>query len=265
MEKENYRNFDRSEVTQFLFHPRGESGSGSSVENCQEILIPVENDIVIGSRFYLIHPNAPTILFFHGNGEIVEDYDDIAQIYMKMNINFVVFDFRGYGRSSGSPSVTKMLQDAHRLFEYSMKYLKNKGYGGILVLMGRSLGSACALEIVADYSEFIDGLIIESGFAFSIPLLKLIGIDVDRIGLTEKEGIGNNEKVKEFNKPTLIIHAEFDHIIPFSDGQFLFDNSPAADKSLLKIEGANHNDIFGRGIQEYMLSIKNLLERIMNT
>lgn len=264
MEKMNLSTFDRPDVTQFLFHPRREVGSGSTVENCQEKLIPVDGNVVIGSRFYLIHPNAPTVLFFHGNGEIVADYDDIAQIYMKMNINFIVFDFRGYGKSTGSPTVTTMLQDCCQVFDFSVNHLKTIGYSGVLVVMGRSLGSACALEIVSSYSDVVDGLIIESGFAFSIPLLKIIGIDVGRIGLTEEDGIGNSEKIKRFNKPTLIIHAEFDHIIPFSDGQYLFDHSPASDKNLLKIGGANHNDIFGKGIQEYMLSIKKLLERIMH-
>lgn len=55
--------------------------------------------------------NAPTLLFFHGNGEIVEDYDDIAQIYLKLGINFLPVDYRGYGRSTGSPTVTAMMRD----------------------------------------------------------------------------------------------------------------------------------------------------------
>jgi pimeloyl-ACP methyl ester carboxylesterase len=60
----------------------------------------------------------------------------------------------------------------------------------------------------------------------------------------------------------LIIHAEYDHIIPFSDGKALWEASPAADKKLLKIPGANHNDIFLHGIREYFDSIKNLAERV---
>ena len=89
--------------------------------------------------------------------------------------------------------------------------------------MGRSLGSASVLELAAAHSNLIHGLIIESGFAYAAPLLKLLGIDIEALGFKEAHGFGNIDKIKAFAKPTLIIHAEFDHIIPFSDGQALFD------------------------------------------
>jgi pimeloyl-ACP methyl ester carboxylesterase len=69
--------------------------------------------------------------------------------------------------------------------------------------------------------------------------------------LKEEDGFGNLEKIGVYEGPTLIIHAEYDHIIPFSDGEALWEASPAADKTLLQIPGANHNDIFLRGIKEY--------------
>jgi len=50
----------------------------------------------------------------------------------------------------------------------------------------------------------------------------------------------------------LVIHAEHDHIIPFSDGRALFETSMSRDKSMLKIPGANHNDIFAVGLSAYM-------------
>jgi pimeloyl-ACP methyl ester carboxylesterase len=101
--------------------------------------------------------------------------------------------------------------------------------------------------------------VIESGFAFALPLLQLIGIDTTRLGITEEQGFSNFDKIKSFEKPTLIIHAEFDHIIPFSDGKYLFDNSPAKDKNLLMVRGANHNNIFALGLQEYLQSIQGLI------
>ena len=49
-------------------------------------------------------PAAPSILFFHGNGEIVADYDDLGPLYNRMGINFLAADYRGYGRSTGRPT-----------------------------------------------------------------------------------------------------------------------------------------------------------------
>jgi fermentation-respiration switch protein FrsA (DUF1100 family) len=128
--------------------------------------------------------------------------------------------------------------------------------------MGRSLGSASALELVSHYKSSIDALIVESGFAHSGPLLRLLGINVDAMGFKEEAGFGNVDKIREFDRPTLVIHAEFDHIIPFSDGQALYDACPASDKTMLKIPGANHNDIFVRGLSEYMTAVKTLVEKL---
>jgi hypothetical protein len=129
--------------------------------------------------------------------------------------------------------------------------------------MGRSLGSASVLELAAAYPDLIDGLIVESGFAYAAPLLNLLGINIEALGFREAQGFRNIDKMKTFNKPALIIHAEFDHIIPFSDGQALFDACPSADKNFLKISGANHNDIFMRGPKEYLAAIKKLVETVI--
>ncbi len=169
-------------------------------------------------------------------------------------------DYRGYGKSTGTPTVTAMMSDCREIFESVRNWLKEKQYTGSLTVMGRSLGSASALELAAHYKDNIDALIIESGFAYAVPLLQLLGINVKSIGFKEEEGFRNLDKIRKFDKPTLIIHAEYDHIIPFSDGNALYEASPAAEKRLLKIPNANHNDIFFRGLSEYMSAVKTLLE-----
>ncbi len=262
-DKRDYSAFDQPSILQFLFNPRPEMGATKTSDAYQEFLIPVSDGIVIGSRFYAVDKSAPVILFFHGNGEIVEDYDDLASVYERMNVNFFPVDYRGYGKSTGQPSVSTMMSDSHEIFEYVSAFLRNEAYSGPLIVMGRSLGSASALELAENYQDRIDALVIESGFAFALPLLQLIGIDTSRLGISEEQGFSNYEKIENYEKPTLIIHAEFDHIIPFSDGKFLFDNSPAKDKNLLMIPGANHNNIFALGLQEYLQSIQGVIDQIL--
>ncbi len=259
--KTDYSSLDRPEICMFLFHPRSEWGTPFSSESYQEVLIPVENKKAeIGGRFHMTDISAPNILFFHGNGEIVSDYDDSGQMYNRIGINFMAVDYRGYGKSTGSPTVSSMMSDCREIFESVRNWLKEKQYTGSLTVMGRSLGSASALELAANYEDKIDSLIIESGFAYAVPLLQLLGINVKSIGFKEEEGFRNLDKIRKFDKPTLIIHAEYDHIIPFSDGNALYEASPAAEKRLLKIPNANHNDIFFRGLSEYMSAVKTLLE-----
>ncbi|MGA7878002.1 MAG: alpha/beta hydrolase [Desulfoferrobacter sp.] len=259
----DYSQLDKPQILSFVFHPRPEMPFGaSSSSSGHDLLIPTEKDLVIGARFHITDESAPNILFFHGNGEIVGDYDDLGPLYNRKGINFLAVDYRGYGRSTGDPTITGMMRDCHFIFEFSKKWLDQNGYDGPFIVMGRSLGSASALELAAHYGNEIDGLIVESGFAYAIPLLKLLGIDTDRLGIREEQGFRNIDKIRHFDNPTLIIHAEWDHIIPFTDGRALYDACPSAQKTLLKIPQANHNDIFMRGLKEYMAAIKQLTQII---
>jgi hypothetical protein len=154
-----------------------------------------------------------------------------------------------------------MMTDCQSVFQFVRGWLAERGYCGPLVLMGRSLGSASVLDLAASRPDEVDGLIVESGFAYAEPLLRLLGIDPERIGFREESGFRNVDKIRRFAKPTLIIHAEHDHIIPFADAQALFDASGSPDKTLLKIPGANHNDLFLRGMAPYLSAVKSLSER----
>lgn len=260
--KIDYSAFDRPEILLSLFHPRPEPRSFLPPADSEDLVIQVEKDVSLGARFYFAGSEFPTILFFHGNGEIVADYDDIAPLYKEMKINFIPVDYRGYGRSKGSPTITTMIRDSHVIFKYMKDLLKNKGCSETLVIMGRSLGSACALEICSNYKDDFAALIIESGFAYARPLLMLLGVDMNAMGITEQEGFRNIDKIRTFDKPTLIIHAEKDDIISFREGEALYNECPARNKRLVIIPEANHNDILLRGVREYTRAIKELINNI---
>jgi pimeloyl-ACP methyl ester carboxylesterase len=252
-----YPAFDKPEICRVLFYPRREKAGPQGI-GPERLMIPVEKEVTVGGRFHLSGQESPTILFFHGNGEIAADYDDIGAIYRGMRINFLPVDYRGYGLSSGKPTVTAMMRDSHRIFEFVSTWLTGRGFTGPLAVMGRSLGSAPALEIAFHNAERIAGLIIESGFARILPLLSLLGIHDPE--LTEATGPQNLEKIRRVRKPTLVIHAEYDQIIPFAEGKDLYEASGAVEKKLLEIPGADHNNIFFQGMKEYLDAIGTFIE-----
>lgn len=262
----DYSSLDKPEALVLLFHPRREEGekpwAGEPSSAALDMLIPVDEGVVIGARFHMAEKSACNILFFHGNGEIVSDYDDLGPLYNRMSLNFIPVDYRGYGRSTGRPTVTAMMRDCHVIFDFVTGWLEEGGYTGPLILMGRSLGSASVLELAASYAQRIGGLVIESGFAHAGPLLELLGMNLEALGFKEQEGFGNIDKIASFPNPVLIIHAEKDHIIPFSDAQALYNACASHDKTLVKIPGANHNDIFARGLTQYMSAVKSFADRI---
>lgn len=258
----NYAMLDIPEVLQILFHPRTELRPPLHGGAAQDLMFDVDSNARIGARFHSAGKQDPIIFFFHGNGEIASDYDDLAPMFTQMGLNFLVFDYRGYGRSTGHPTVTHMMADCRVLFEKALKTLRDKGFQGRIIVMGRSLGSASALEIASVFEDSIHALVIESGFAYILPLLTLLGLYKAMPGVSEEAGPLNFKKIASIRVPTLVIHAQNDHIIPFSDGQTLFDNSGAKDKTLLEIKGADHNSIFYSGLEEYMRAIFTLANKI---
>lgn len=257
----DYSALDRPDVCMFLFHPRPEIGF-PPLSDTIDIDIEVEPGITVAARFHPHRKTALNLLFFHGNGEIVADYNQMGTIYHQMGVNFLPVDYRGYGKSGGVPTVTTMMGDCHKIFRFVEKWLPDQGYTGPLMVMGRSLGSASALELASHYQDRICGLIIESGFAYAEPLLMLLGVGVHSIGFREENGFRNIDKIRSFKKPTLIIHAEYDQIIRYSEGQALYEACESSQKTLVKIANADHNSIFFHGMNEYMASIQRLVDVI---
>ncbi len=258
---EEYSYLDTPEILSYIFHPRKDTGILKNSLTAKDILIPVEKDINISGRFYMAGSSSPSILFFHGNGEISEDYDDIAHEYNACGINFLSVDFRGYGRSDGKPTVCYMMKDCHTIFNYVTDWLKKQNYSGKLFVMGRSLGSASAIEVACSHEHIISGLIVESGFASMLPLLKFLGADISFLNYKEDEKRENYGKIKKIKKPVLIIHAEEDRLIPFSDGQKLFDLAGSLNKKLVKIKEAGHGDIFFKDMDRYLCAIKDFTDK----
>jgi len=242
-----YPLLDDPKVRRFIFFPRREAFVMFRIPGTRLVSVEVEEGIKIVCRFYITSKDSPSILFFHGNGEIAADYDDIAPHYLSRGINLFVADYRGYGLSGGEPTAEALVSDALAVFETFRELILKEGMSAQLFVMGRSLGSVPAIEIAHRRGEELCGLIIESGFSNTIRLLSYLGIlDLDP-SLEEEEGFGNGEKIRRIQIPTLIIHAERDTLIPISEAEELYRNSQSRRKEFLVIPGADHNDIMLRG------------------
>jgi pimeloyl-ACP methyl ester carboxylesterase len=243
---------DHPVITSFIFHARKDASPPPSGTQIQDRLFPVEEHLTIGSRFYISNPRDPIILYFHGNGEIASDYDGIAPLYVERHMNLLVVDYRGYGRSTGTPSISTMILDARVVLKAAKAMLLSEAFTGGLWVMGRSLGSAPALQVARDYGTMLEGLIVESGFADTLGLLRRVGAPVHGLSISEPSAYFNLTAIRQVTIPTLIIHGERDQIIPLSDGSALFEASAALRKELVVIPQAGHNDLMWLGLERYM-------------
>jgi pimeloyl-ACP methyl ester carboxylesterase len=259
-EKRTENPMDRPEVQRVLFHPRTAARTPLPA-GAEDIDIEVEPGVVIGCRFFAAGKEKPTILFFHGNGEIVSDYDVIGLEYVRYGLNVLVTDYRGYGWSDGEPSFSTLLADSHILYTELKKILAEREYRSTVFIMGRSLGSAPAIELAREYNEDISGLIIESGFAETLPLAETLGADMSEMDITEEQTFNNRGKIMEITKPTFLLHGQRDTLIPLWQAEKLHADSGARVKELQVVPGADHNSLISIGGKYYFMAIQQFIEK----
>ena len=254
---------DRPEVLSVLFYPRKDLPEVPVTPKAMTHHIQVEEWVSIGCRFYLKKMEAPTILFFHGNGETACDYDYVAPLYNDIGLNFFVADYRGYGYSNGSPTATNLVKDSHPLFQGFVKFLEELAYAKDIFLMGRSMGSVPAIEIGSQYQDQIHGIIIESGFASTMNLIAHLGFSGLFSGTSDLEGFGNARKIESISIPTLVIHGEHDRLIPLSEGEELHRLAGSKTKKLVVVPRADHNDLMMVGRNLYFQEIEAFVRSIV--
>jgi pimeloyl-ACP methyl ester carboxylesterase len=206
------------------------------------------------------HHEWPWILFFHGNGEVVSDYDEISPLYHQKELNLVVADYRGYGASSGIPTLTDLAQDAHTIFKKVRDELSIRSLSKDLWVMGRSLGSISALELAYYYQKELNGLIIESGFPSVVRIMTHLGVPAPGMDL-QKIDQECLERLQKILIPTLIIHGEQDWLVPLENAKDIYHHLGTKEKELLIIPSATHNDIMLVGFKEYFNRLQQFIEK----
>jgi alpha-beta hydrolase superfamily lysophospholipase len=248
--------FDSEVFNQNLFFPRVDYSNPPG--NAEELYIEVETDIKVHVRKFPAPSARFSLIYFHGNGEIVSDYNDLAQVFGAIGGELVACDYRGYGKSNGNPSLRTVLNDACAIYEC---LAKNQVTRPLVCVMGRSLGSASAIELGAKYPE-IDGCVIESGYADPIPLVERRGLKVDSITPEENAVFNNSEKIKKITAPLLIMHGKDDKIISYEEAELNFANAGSKVKELELIDSVGHNDIMLASENKYFGTLEKFFSKM---
>ena len=253
----DYSSLDQPSVLRYVFYPRKDFTLCPG--NAFDVLVPVAEQVKISCRFYMVRQEWPWILFFHGNGEVACDYDEIAPLYHHKELNLVVADYRGYGASGGSPTLTDLIQDCHTILIAVQKELARRNLQTELWVMGRSLGSISALELAHKHQEAMKGLIIESGFPSVVRIITHLGIPAPGVDL-EKIDQGCLKMIEEISVPSLIIHGEEDTLVPIQNARDLYKHLGTQKKELLVIPSANHNDVLIVGFRDYFMALERFVK-----
>ena len=185
------------------------------------------------------HPIA-SALYCHGNTGNLSNTAHVMPYLLDAGINVLLFDYRGFGRSSGSPSLSGIIDDgvtAARLHEK----IRPKNLPSILY--GYSLGGAIAAQIILRHP--FDGLILQSTFT-NLPDIARVTFPRVPLHLFSGRLFDTLEVVRNLTLPVLIIHGKTDEVCPAWMAQQLHDSCGASTKKLILVEGGLHKDLFER-------------------
>lgn len=177
------------------------------------------------------------VLFAHGNGGNLTHRDEVLRIlHQRLRAAVLIFDYRGYGRSEGSPSEQGVLQDARAARDWLCQ--RTALQPADLVLMGESLGGAVAVDLAADGGA--RGLILENTFS-SLPDVAGHHYRWLPVGLVMRSRFNSVAKIGRYHGPLLQLHGDADTIVPIEYSRRLFAaaNEP---KQFVEIPGGDHND-----------------------
>jgi len=257
---QDYKLLDHPAILNFIFYPRSDDYELPDTGRSTGFLVPAGDGINISCRFFFGKKDNVNMLFFHGNGELAEEYEDVGMAFNNAGVNLFAADYRGYGGSGGRPTVSNMIKDAHSIAGWFNQFLEEKGCGGSRFVMGRSLGSASAIDLAAGHPDWYKGVIIESGFCDVSDLLGRLGLALDQPGQKAAAAPGF-DRVMKISMPALIIHGEYDSIVPLAEGEKIYRNIASREKRLVIVPDADHNTIFAEGADLYLRELAAFVDK----
>ncbi len=256
-----YSKIDQPEILSLLFPPSGNTSSVCPAD-AEDINFPADADGELTCRFYGTDKEAPVLFYYPATWESGESFDTLAKQYGKRGINVFFAPHRGCGINSGSPSIAAMYADAQKIFPLALDWLRNKGYAGALFVMGQSLGCLCAIDTVANNSDAIKGMIIESGIFGTTSYLRAIGVNEKQAKIAEEEGFNNGQKIEKIKTPTLIFHGSKDSLVPVAEAENLQAASGARNKQFFVIPRAEHHTVGKTGGDLFIQAIKQFTDTV---
>lgn len=223
----------------------------------EEVWVPVDDAVTVFGWFLDAGSTAPVILWCHGNaGNVSHRLDNIRRLYQR-GISVFIFDYRGYGRSTGMTSETGLYQDALASYDYLIHQRRISPER--LIIFGRSLGSGVAAEVAVQRPTA--GLIMEGSFP-SIQAMSDHHYWGLPAGWVVNADFNLAKKVRSLHVPLLVIHGEQDSIVPVALGKQVFDaaNEP---KQWYVVLGAEHNDVPFIGGEPYFQELDAFFRRVL--
>lgn len=250
--------------SQMVFLPQAaiESSPEAIGLEFEEIQIVTSDSVEIHGWFVPAQKSRGTLLFSHGNAGNISHRLQLIQLFHNLDLDVMIFDYRGYGQSGGKPDEKGTYRDIRAVWDH----LTNERMipSDRILVIGRSLGAAVATHLVYELAEEGSpspaGVILESPFT-SIPDMGAALYPFLPVRLLARINYDNLANVRRIHVPMLVVHSVDDEITPFSHGVAVFDaaNEP---KTFVEISGS-HDDAYFVAEERYLRAIRRFIEQTL--
>lgn len=217
--------------------------------NYRDVYFYTKDQEKLNGWFFPAYKDAPVILYCHGNACNISHILEYVILLMEKNLRVFVFDYRGYGKSTGTPSEKGIYMDAQAAYDYLVN--EEKVAPDKIVLAGHSIGAAAAIDMAV--KNDVRSIIIESAFTSTKDMSNIM-FPMSLISFLLPAHYNNLDKIKEISIPKLFIHGENDEIVPFEMGKRLFNGSKEP-KQFYAIKDSGHNDTYVLGGDRYFKTL----------
>jgi len=198
------------------------------------------------------HAGAPVVLFCHGNAGNISHRLEWLDILHGLGVGVLLFDYRGYGRSTGTPDEAGTYEDAAAAWRFLTQQRGIQPQR--VVVMGESLGGAIAAHLAKDVRPA--ALILASTFT-SVPDLAARFYWYLPVRLLSRFDYRTADYVAEVEAPTLVMHSRDDEIVPFSHGRQVFERARGR-KQFVELVGDHNSGFLASGV-----ALTDLLRRFL--
>lgn len=225
----------------------------------EEARMVAEDGVGLHAWFLPIAGARRTVLVCNGNaGNMSYRLDRAREMQRRLGVSVLLFDYRGYGRSEGSPDEHGTYRDARAAYRYAVDARGVPPQD--LVLFGESLGSAVAVQLALERPA--GALILESPFTSIPDMARAAYPFLPPVGPLIRTRYETLAKVPQLALPLLVLHGEQDEIVPFAQGRRVFE-AAGGKKRFFAIPGAGHNDTYLRGGEAYWRALREFLDSVL--
>jgi fermentation-respiration switch protein FrsA (DUF1100 family) len=225
-------------------------------KNAQAVSLPIEGGGAVEAWFVPAKPDergkpAPAVIYFHGNAELIDQQDRIVEGYSRIGLSVFLPEYRGYGRSAGTPSEKEIAADMIRFYDLLMR--RADVDPSRIVFHGRSVGGGVAADLATRRTPA--ALILESTFTSITAMALKFGAP----SFLLKHPFRTDRVVEGLDVPMLLFHGTRDTVVPVSHGRRLHE---LARGSTYVEYNSEHNDFPGEGNEDaYWREIQAFLVR----